>query len=176
MIDPKVLYASALESYKAGSIETSMSGLEQARASFLANGDERQAATVANDLAVIYYLKGKCKEGLALLEEALAALEKAGDVRGQATAWGNLAQLMNKSGDKDSARTHYEHAAELFGQIGERTFAYETYRALSHMELSRGHILESLGAYDRALGARGGSGVFRFFIQLPLRLLGVRLG
>jgi hypothetical protein len=62
----------------------------------------------------------------------------------------------------------------LFQQAGEKDFEHDTYRALSQMQLQSGRWLEALASYDRALAAKGGSGLLRAFLQIPLRLLGMR--
>lgn len=173
-MDAKAMHAQAVDLYRAGSVKESLAGLEQARAEFLAQGDRVQAAAVANDLGVVYYTQGRRDEARKIFDEAIAVFEEAGDVKGQARATGNLAQAMSRVGEKDAAEKNYTHAAELFHQAGERSFESDTYRALSQMQLQRGRWLEALAAYDRALAARGGSGALRAFLQIPLRLAGMR--
>lgn len=168
------MHAEAMKLYRDGSMDDAASMLEQARAAFLAQGDEVKAATVANDLGVVYYLTGRRDEARRVLEDARAVLEKQGDVSDQARVIGNLAQLMNRMGDKDNAEKNYLRAADLFHQGGDGASEYETYRALSAMQLRRGRWLESLAAYDHALAAKGGSGVLRAILQIPLRLLRAR--
>lgn len=168
------MHAEAMKLYRDGSMNDAVSMLEQAHAAFLAQGEEAKAATVANDLGVVYYLTGQRDKARRILEDARAAFEKRGDVSGQARVIGNLAQLMNRAGDRDSAEKYYLHAADLFHQVGDGSLEHETYRALSAMQLRRGRWLESLAAYDHALAAKGGSGALRAILQIPLRLLGAR--
>lgn len=168
------MHAQALDLYKAGSLKESVKEFEMARAMFVEQGDPAKAATVANDLGVVYYLLGRHADARQVLLEAQQVFEKHGDATGQARTIGNLAQLMNRAGDKDNAEKGYLRAADLFHQAGERGFEYDSYRALSQMQLQRGHWIEALAAYDRALAAKGGSGALRAFLQIPLRLLGVR--
>ncbi len=168
------LYAQGLKCYQEGSVPNAVQALEQARTGFLAGGDEVQAAKVANDLGVLYYLTGRPRESRQLLDQALGVLEQHGDVFGQAKALGNIAQQMNRAGDRQGAERNYARAAELFHQVGQKDFEYETYRALSHMQLKRGRWLEALASFDRGLAARGGSRLFRLFLQIPLRMLHLR--
>jgi hypothetical protein len=58
--------------------------------------------------------------------------------------------------------------------VGEREMEQDTFRALSQMQLGRGRWLEALAAYDRALAAKGGSRLLRAFLQIPLKLVGLR--
>ncbi len=173
-LDADLVYAQALETYRSGKTEESRVGLEQSREAFLAQGDEKKAAKVANDLGVVYSLTGRREEAKQLLLDSKSVFEKYGDKGGQARAIGNLAQLMNKAGQKEEAAQNYTRAAELFAEVGERDYEYHTYRALSQMELGRGHWLEALASYDRALAAKGGSGLLRWFLQIPLKLVGMR--
>ncbi len=172
--DAQALYAQGLKTYQEGSVPEASKALEEARAGFLAQGDQAQAAKVANDLGVVYYLTGRRDEALKLLQDALAVLEKHGDVFGQAKALGNVAQLMNRAGDKQNAERNYARAAELFHQIGKTDYEFDTFRALSQMQLQSGRWLEALASYDHGLAAKGGSRFLRWFLQIPLRLLHVR--
>ena len=168
-MDADALYAEAKKIYEAGNRNESVALFEQARAAYLAAGDEAQAAAVANDLGVVYYLTGRQDQARQALQDALTSQEKLGNVLGQAKALGNLAQWMNRAGDKDAAEKNYQRSAEMFHQVGERMMEYDTYRALSQMQLQRGRWIESLGAYDRALAAKGGSGLLRWFLRIPLK-------
>ncbi len=173
-MDAEAIHAQALDLYRAGSLKEAVSPLEQARAAFLERGDQVKAASVANDLGVVYYLLGRNAEARDALALARGVYERNGDIVGQARTLGNLAQLMNRQGDKLTAEQNYQRAAELFHQAGERGLEFDTYRALSQMQLQRGRWLEALAAYDRGLAAKGGSRALRAFLQIPLRILGIR--
>ncbi|HEX7586972.1 MAG TPA: tetratricopeptide repeat protein [Anaerolineae bacterium] len=173
-MDANALRDEATRLYKAGQLDESVAAFEQVRAGYAAEGKEALAASVANDLGVVYFLNGKPEQARGALSEALAAFEKLGDVTGQAKAIGNLAQLMSRSGDKEGAVKNYTRAAELFHQVGEAGMEHDTFRALSQMQLQRGRVLEALAAYDQALAAKGGSRFLRAFLQIPLKLVGLR--
>ena len=164
----------ATKLYRAGQLDQAITGFEQVRAEYAAQGNEAQTASVANDLGVVYFLNGKPQQARDALNAALSAFEKLGDVTGQAKAIGNMAQVMSKSGDKEAAEKNYTRAAELFHQAGDGGMEQDTYRALSQMQLQRGRWLEALAAYDRALAAKGGSRLLRAFLQIPLKLVGLR--
>ncbi len=168
------LYTEAKKIYDAGNLRESLTMFEQAHAAFLTEGNVTQAAHVANDLGVVYYLVGQREEAKKILQGALTAFEQLGDVAGQAKAMGNLAQVLNKAGDRAGAEQNYHRAAELFHQIGERSMEYDTYRALSQMQLQSGRWLEAIHSFDCALAAKGGSTWLRWFFQIPFKLLGIR--
>ena len=172
--DAKALQDKAKELYQTGEMTQAIATFEQARAVYTEQGDTAGVASTTNDLGVVYYLTGKRDQAMQLLRDALAAYESLGDVPGQAKATGNMAQLMNRSGDQANAEKNYLRAAELFHQTGDKMLEYDTYRALSQMQLQRGRWLEALNAFDRALAAKGGSKLLRWFFQIPLRLAGVR--
>lgn len=173
-MDANELYAQAKKNYEAGNRAESVALFEQARAAYTAAGDEAQAAAVANDLGVVYYLVGRMDQARHALQDSLSAQEKLGNVLGQAKAIGNLAQLMNRAGEKDAAEKNYLRSAELFHQVGERMMEFDTYRALSQMQLQRGRWIEALSTYDLALAAKGGASFLRWFLQIPLKLLKIR--
>jgi tetratricopeptide (TPR) repeat protein len=173
-LDANALQDEAARLYKAGQLDQAITAFEQVHAEYMTQGLMAQSASVANDLGVVYFLNGKPQQAREALNEALAAFEKLGDVAGQAKAIGNRAQLMSRSGDKEGAEKNYTRAAELFHQVGEVGMEHDTFRALSQMQLQRGHVLEALAAYDRALAANGGSRLLRAFLQIPLKLVGLR--
>lgn len=175
-MDAQALYAQGLKTYQEGLVPEAAKSLEEARAGFLAQGEQVQAALVGNDLGVVYYLSGRRDEARILLDDALAVLEKHGDVFGQAKALGNIGQLMKRAGDKQGAERNYSRAAELFHQIDKKDYEFDTYRALSQMQLQSGRWLEALASYDHGLAAKGGSRFLRWFLQIPIRLSQVRLG
>jgi tetratricopeptide (TPR) repeat protein len=173
-LDANALRDEATRLYKAGQLEQAVTAFEQVREAYAAQGSAAQTASVSNDLGVVYFLNGKPQQARDALNDALSAFEKLGDVTGQAKAIGNLAQLMNRSGDTAGAEKNYARAAELFHQVGESGMEYDTFRALSQLQLQRGRWLEALAAYDRGLAAKGGSRLLRAFLQIPLKLVGLR--
>jgi tetratricopeptide (TPR) repeat protein len=173
-MEANTLYVDAKKMYEDGQAQESVALFEQARAAYLAQGDEANAVKVGNDLGVVYYLVGRRDEAKQVLQDVLAMYERRGDVAGQAKATGNLAQVQNRMGEKDAAERNYHRAAELFHQVGDKALEFDTYRALSQMELQRNHWLQAILAYDRGLAAKGGSKLLRWFFQIPLRLAGVR--
>jgi tetratricopeptide (TPR) repeat protein len=164
----------ALRLFREGSVEQAASMLEGLRAVYVQQKDESQVADVGNDLGVMYYRLGRLKEARGVFEEARSVFEKLGNAKGHARAMGNLAQVMSRAGEKDAAQDNYVRAAELFHQAGEREYEYDTYRALSQMQMKSGRWLESIATYDRALAAKGGSGAFRAFLKIPLKIIGTR--
>ena len=173
-MDADAIYTEAKKTYEVGNRDGSVALFEQARAAYLAMGNSAQAAEVANDLGVVYYLVGRQDQARQTLQDALAEFEKLGNVLGQAKALGNLAQVANRVGDKKTAEKNYQRAAELFHQVGERTMEYDTYRALSQLQLQSGQWLQALASFDRGLAAKGGSKLLRWFLQIPLKILGIR--
>ena len=170
----QALYEQGKQLYDAGSLNEAMGAFQRARNEFLTNGELAQAAEVGNDLGVVYYLSGRRAEASQVLEDSLALFERLNDLRGQAKASGNMAQVFNHAHATEQAEKYYKRAADLFHQVGEHTLEYDTHRALSHMLLVKGRFLESVAAYDRALAAKGGAGVLRFFLQIPLRIMNLR--
>lgn len=168
------IYTEAKKTYDAGNTRESLAIFEQARAAYLAEDNRTKAAAVANDLGVVYYLTGQRDEAKKILQETLAAFEQLGDVLGQAKAIGNLAQVMNRLSDRANAEKNYLRSAELFHQVGEKGMEFDTFRALSQLQLQSGRWLEALNSYDRALAAKGGSSFLRWFLQIPLKLIKIR--
>lgn len=173
-MDAKETHAQALKLFRDGSVDEAAAMLGTLRADLIAQKDEGQAAEVGNDLGVAYYRLGRLDAARDAFEQSRNLFEKLGNASGQARALGNLAQAQSRSGDKAAAEKNYARAAELFHDAGEKQFEFDTYRALSQMQMQRGRWLESLATYDHALAAKGGSGAFRAFLKIPLKLIGLR--
>ena len=173
-MDAKETHAQALQLIREGSAAQAATMLEGLRAELLAQPDAAMAAEVGNDLGVAHYRLGRLDAARDAFEQSRREFEGLGNAFGQARALGNLAQALNRAGEKPTAEKHYARAAELFHAAGENQFEFDTYRALSQMQMQRGRWLEALTTYDHALAAKGGSGAFRAFLKIPLRLLGLR--
>lgn len=173
-MNSKVTHDQALQLFRDGSVAESAAMLESLRADLIAQKDEAQAAEVGNDLGVAYYRLGRLDAARDALEQSRALFEKLGNRSGQGRTLGNLAQAQSRLGDKAEAEKNYARAADFFHDAGEKQYEFDTYRALSQMQMQRGRWLESLATYDHALAAKGGSGVFRWFLQIPLKLMGMK--
>lgn len=69
-----------------------------------------------NNLAHILRLQGKTREALAMLREAAATLESAGDVANSAVAWSNIGATLVELDDRHAAADAFSRSYELFGQ------------------------------------------------------------
>ncbi len=173
-MEAEELYAQGLQSYKDGAPREAVEPLKQSLDAFLAQQKETRAGNVANDLGVVYYVLGQRDEARKYFDQARTTFETHQDPIGHGKALGNLAQLMNRCGDKAGAEKNYLLAADLFHEVGEKAYEFDTYRAYSLMLLRQGRWLESLTAYDRGLAAKGGSGFLRALLSIPLRLFGAK--
>ena len=75
-MDPNTLYVDAKKLYEAGQLNEAMGAFEQAHAAFVEQGDEANAATVANDLGVVYYLAGRRDDARKILQDALVSISR----------------------------------------------------------------------------------------------------
>ncbi len=173
-MEAEELYKRGLESYKDGAPRDAIDPLKQALDAFLAEKLETRAGNVANDLGVVHYVLGQRDQARTYFDQARTIFESHSDPVGHGKALGNLAQLMNRCGDKAGAEKNYMLAIDLFHQAGEKAYEFDTYRAYSIMLLRQGRWLESIAAYDRGLAAKGGSGLLRALLSIPLRLSGTK--
>jgi tetratricopeptide (TPR) repeat protein len=102
-MDANTLYADAKKLYDAGQMDDALRAFEQAHAAYVAQGNAAEAATVANDLGVVYYLAGRRDDAHKILQDALSVFEKLGNVpRGTISA---RQSCFIRSAKKDSRRT-----------------------------------------------------------------------
>jgi tetratricopeptide (TPR) repeat protein len=140
---------------------------------FTAAGDEVSAAENANNLCVALVRCGDSEQALAVVESTPAVFEKAGDIRRQAMAYGNMGLVLRKLDRREEAIAAYEQASDLFKQIGEHDMRAPVLAALSDLQLLTGRHLEALASANAGLGEAEAKNpikrVMHKLYQIPMR-------
>ncbi len=148
----------------------------QARETFAAEGDEIEAAEMANNLGVIYRLQGEWDAAIVVLEEARAAFVRLGDRDREAQTLGNLGGLYASKGERDKAKECLRQAADIFAELGDDQHRGETLLALGMQMWKTEDRSAGLTTYEAGLRTlrkpTAGQKALRGLLSLRTRLLG----
>ena len=95
------------------------------------------------ELAQIYWSQSKYAEAKELYERAIHVMQKTGNRRGEAVAYGNLGNVFYSLGEYVKAKEYYEKALAISMEIGDRDGEGTWYGNL-------GSVFCSLGEYVKA--------------------------
>lgn len=157
-------------------LEQAVLELEKEHAEALDRDEDAQAALVLNDLGVVYLLLNRI-DGRRVLSQAQRTFIELDNMAGKGRALGNLAQLEQRAGNRDSAGVSYLCAAETFHGAAALSNEYITRRRLCRSYFQRRALLIALSETERASEVIPNASVFdkiqRWFYALALRFIGV---
>ena len=165
-----------LRLFREGLYKEATAAFEHAQEMFASDGNEAEAAEMANNLGVIRRMQGKWDEAIAALEEARAAFVRLGDRGREAQTLGNLGGLYASVGERDKARECLRHAADIFAESGDTQHQAETLLALGVQAWKTGDRSGGLATYEAGLHAlqnpAASQKALRGLLSLRTRLLG----
>ena len=147
----QALKEEGLRLFQEGLYEESAAKFGQAQEMFAADGNETEAAEMANNLGVIYRVQGEWDEAIAALDEAKAAFVRLGDRSREAQALGNLGGLYASKGERDKAKESLRQAADIFAELGDEQRQGETLVELGKQMWKTGDRNDGLMAYKAGL-------------------------
>ena len=167
-----------LRLFREGLYKEATAAFEHAQEMFAGDGNEAEAAEMANNLGVIRRMQGKWDEAIAVLEEARAAFVRLGDRGREAQTLGNLGGLYASVGERDKAKECLRQAADIFAESGDTQHQAETLLALGVQAWKTGDRSGGLATYEAGLHAlqnpTAGQKTLRSLLSLRARLLGGR--
>jgi tetratricopeptide (TPR) repeat protein len=167
-----------LRLFREGLYKEATAAFEHAQEMFAGDGNEAEAAEMANNLGVIRRMQGKWDEAIAALEEARAAFVRLGDRGREAQTLGNLGGLYASVGERDKAKECLRQAADIFAESGDTQHQAETLLALGVQAWKTGDRSGGLATYEAGLHAlqnpTAGQKTLRSLLSLRSRLLGGR--
>jgi tetratricopeptide (TPR) repeat protein len=173
---PARLAREARAAFERGALQRSLEGFHEAERLYHEQGDELDAAEMANNRAVTLIQLERPREALDALMGTPDLFLEAGDAGRAALSIGNLAAAYEALGEGDKAEAFYLEAAERFRQLGMEEEMLHTSQSLSRLLLDKGEVLEALFAMQRGVETRGRPSlrhrVLRSLMRIPSRLLG----
>lgn len=166
----------SLEAFRSGRFDEAAAGFEAARHAYGAAGEPIKQAEMANNQSVALLQAGRPRAALEAVQGTPEALVKLGDEARAAQAFGNLAAALEACGDFARAEPAYREAADRFEMLGDVDNRALTLKALSQLQLRRGHPMQALGSMQAGLSEAPrlslGQRFLRWLISLTGKLLG----
>ena len=125
--------------------------LEQAVHAAEAEGEEREAAAFAGDLAYLLYLTGDLEASGREYRRVLAIFEKLGERQSVAVWHHRLGLLAQDRGEYDQARRHYEQSLDTFEELGDRAGIAKSLHQLGVLAYLMGEYDQARQRYEEAL-------------------------
>ncbi len=151
MEEAVVLKEEGLRLFQEGLYEEAVAKFRQAQEMFASQGDEVEAAEMANNLGVIHRVQGEWGKAIAVLDEAKATFARLGDRSREAQTLGNLGGLYASQGEREKAKESLRQAADIFAELGDAQRQGETLMALGVQFWKTGDRSGGLAAYETGL-------------------------
>lgn len=175
-LSPQELKDEGMRLFQQGKHSQALATFEQAAAAFAAQEDAGSQAEMLNNVGVILRVQGKLDTAATVLNQAASLFAQIGDSNRQAQTLGNLGDLYANQKNYTEAARFYSNAAAQFAQSSEKENQAQVLRALSLMELRRGHWLAAIMRMEESLQVRPRLSfpqqLFKWLLRFATRLLG----
>jgi len=104
--------------------------LEKARRAWQQLGNDKELATVLNNLGMLYCLQGEAEKALALFHDAVHKARGSGNARAEAYALASIADIERDDGAYDTAIERYNQVIDLAGDLGDTTLCTQALTSL----------------------------------------------
>ena len=161
--------------FQQGAHREALAAFGQAATAFAAQEAVGEQAEMLNNMGVILRVQGEMETAVASLTQAADLFAQIGDTMRHAQTEGNLGDLYANQKKYSEATRHYSSAAAQFSHIGDKEKQAQVLRALSLMELRRGHFMAAIMRMDESLQARPRLSLpqylFKWLIRFASKLL-----
>jgi len=140
---PDELSGEGKMAYKEKRYAEAADAFQAASQGYVAAGDPLSAAEMLNNQSVSLLMAGNAEMALQAASGTEETFAAAGDIRRQAMAFGNQGAALEKLARFDEAINAYEHANELFKQIGEHDLRKIVLESLSTLQMKTGRKYEA---------------------------------
>lgn len=140
-----------LRLFHEGLYEEAADKFRQAKESFKKDGNEVEAAEMANNLGVIHRMRREWDEAITALSEAQEAFANLGDHSREAQTLGNLGGLHASRGEREKAKEYLRQATDKFAELGDAQREGESLMALGVQQWKTGNRGEGLATYQTGL-------------------------
>jgi tetratricopeptide (TPR) repeat protein len=175
-LSPQELKDKGMRLFQQGKHKDALTAFEQAAAAFAAQEDVGNQAEMLNNMGVIQRVQGQLDTAVTTLNQAADLFAQIGDSTRHAQTLGNLGDIYAQQKQYTEAARHYSDAAAQFAQSNEKEKQAQVLRALSLMELRRGHWLAATVRMEESLQVRPRLSfpqrIFKWLLRFANRLLG----
>jgi tetratricopeptide (TPR) repeat protein len=161
--------------YRQGELEAALSCFTRAYDQCKAAGDQSQLAEIANDIGVVYTVRGEWAQAERWLNEAQRLFVALQDFDGEAQALGNMGSMFRARGDLRLAAANLQLAAGRFRLVNDCERQSVTLKALGAVRLRQLRFFQALAAYEAAFACQPHPSLLdrllRPFVSLPARMM-----
>lgn len=138
----------ALEDYSKKRYQQAIEGFAQCLQAFQIDGDELSAAEMQNNLCVTYVQMKNGAEALAAVQDTDKVFAAHGDLKKQAMALSNTASALELLHQNDEALDLYQHALDLFKEVGEKEMRTSVLRRVADLQLKTKRELQAMASME----------------------------
>ena len=166
--------AEAKEYFQSKDYKKAIKGFEAAHKHYLGEGDELNAAEMANNISVALLQRGKKAQALEIVQGTDQIFEKHDDPFRQAMALGNYAAALEATKKFKEAEHAYQKSADLFEQLGEKEFRTTVMKSLATLQIRQGKQLESILSMQQSLSGKKNPSIkdriLSFLLKIPFKI------
>lgn len=175
-LSPQALKDEGMRLFQQSKHKQALAAFEQAAAAFAAQEDVGNQAEMLNNMGVVLRVQREMDTAVTTLTQAAQLFAQIGDHNRHAQTLGNLGDIYAQQKKYTEAARLYSDAAAQFAQSNEKENQAQVLRALSLMELRRGHWLAAIMRMEESLQARPRLSfpqqIFKWLLRFANRLLG----
>ncbi|HIE58246.1 MAG TPA: tetratricopeptide repeat protein [Anaerolineales bacterium] len=176
ILSQEQLLREAQAAYRRGDYEAAVQSFNAARESYLAIGDELNAAEMANNASVALLQNGKAEEALQSVIGTAAIFAAAGDHKRQAIALGNQAAALEEMKRLDEAEQLYWQSAEILKNINETDLRLSVMQSISALQLRSGRQLQAVATMQSGIDGiekpTFKQRALKRLLEIPIKMIG----
>ena len=144
IVTPDRLSKDGKKAYQHGDYIEAAKTFEAARQAYLESNDELNAAEMANNASVAHLQADDAEAAYKAAEGTPEIFARAGDLRRQGMALGNLAAALEAMEKAGEALDLYQQSADVLAQAGEDQMRASVMQSLSMLQFREGRQLQAL--------------------------------
>jgi tetratricopeptide (TPR) repeat protein len=150
-VSPEILTKEGKSAYQSGDFLAAAQAFEAAQQGYLRQGDQLNAAELANNRSVACLQAGEAQAALQAVEGTAEVFAEAGDLRRQGMALGNLASALEAVDRTEEAMEAYLQSANVLEKAGEDQLRANVMHSLSTLQFRSGKQLQALATMQSGL-------------------------
>jgi len=150
-LTPKELVEEGQAAYQRGDYTAAAQDFYAASKGYDALGDALTSAEMLNNCSVAHLKAGESEAALKVVEGTEEIFAKAGDLRRQGIALGNLGAALEALDRLEEALTAYEKSGDLLKEAGEKELRAHVMKSLSAIQLRTGRQMEAIATMQAGL-------------------------
>jgi tetratricopeptide (TPR) repeat protein len=169
------IIATAKSNFQFKNYKKALEGFNTAHLHYLDNGDDLNAAEMANNISVVLLQLGKKDQALSIVEGTDIVFEAHGENIKQAMALGNFGAALETMKRFDEAERAYQKSADLLKMEGDSELRSHVLKSLATLQIRQGKQIESIFSMQQSLTEKSNPSIkdrfMRFLLKIPSKLI-----